>query len=62
MTRRKFKLYDELKFSLAVANLAATIEKPTVGNPVNVIAPGTEAPTPADDTSVVEPVDEVNEV
>ena len=49
-------MYDELKFSRAVANLAATIEKPIVGKPVNVMALATDAPTPAEVTSVVRPL------
>ena len=49
-------MYDELKFSRAVANLAATIEKPIVGKPVNVTALATDAPTPVEVTSVVRPL------
>ena len=48
-------MYEELKFSLAVANLDATITKPIVGKPVNVTALATEAPTPTEVTSVVRP-------
>ena len=49
-------MYDELKFSRAVANFAATIEKPIVGKPVNVTGPATVAPTPIEVTSVVRPL------
>ena len=48
-------MYDELKLSEDFAYLAATIVKPIVGKPVNVMALATDAPTPVAVTSVVRP-------